>query len=622
MAALTLTVLLVLRITLAREPFAGWSLALGLASGALACLAVWILVSAAWSHAPARAIVEFDRVLLYGLVLTLTGSLANRVGDIAVLLRWAGGAFAAIALAGLVTRLFPSTFPITAGVLPERVGFPLTYWNAMGIACAHGLPARPAPHGERARAAGGARAGGGTAGADRRHAVLHVLPRSDLGRSRWAWSSTSGWPARAECSPRCRPRRCRRRWRSSSPTTRTSWPRWATPPPRPLRRRTASRSPWRPVRSSRRCCALAALPLDARLAAVRLPEARERALRRGLAAAALVVVVVGGLAAHVPQRIADAKATFERGQYLPYNADLRTRLTSAVDNGRIDDWRVDLDGFRTSPLHGTGAGTFALTWERDRPAPPVHIVDGHSLYLETLSEMGVPGLVFVVVTLATLLGAGLRRLRGPERHAYAAFVAAGTMLAVHAGIDWDWEMPALFAWLFGAGGVALAAREGERPAWELARIPRVAAGLAVLVLAITPWLILRSQAPLLAAQRDFAAGDCPAAVDAALTASERFGVRPEPWEVLGYCDARAGQYALATQAMNAAHDRDPGNWEYVYGQAIMAGVAGRDPRPDAVRALRLNPLEPLARTLVRDLARARTAARRRAVTRRAGIPFQ
>jgi cytochrome c-type biogenesis protein CcmH/NrfG len=182
-------------------------------------------------------------------------------------------------------------------------------------------------------------------------------------------------------------------------------------------------------------------------------------------------------------------------------------------------------------------------------------------------------------------------------------------------------MPALFVWLFGAGGVALAAREGERPAWELGRVARVAAGLAVLVLAITPWLILRSQGPLLAAQRDFAAGDCPAAVDAALSATERFGVRPEPWEVLGYCDARAGEYALAVRAMDAAHARDPRNWEYVYGQAIMAGVSGGDPRPLAAQALRLNPLEPLARTLVRRLARARTAARRREVARRAGIPY-
>jgi Flp pilus assembly protein TadD len=150
----------------------------------------------------------------------------------------------------------------------------------------------------------------------------------------------------------------------------------------------------------------------------------------------------------------------------------------------------------------------------------------------------------------------------------------------------------------------------------------VIAGLAVLVLAITPWLINASQGPLERAQEEFAANDCGAAIDDALTATERFGVRPEPWEVLGYCDARAGQYGLATRAMDAAHARDPRNWRYVYGQAIIAGVAGRDPRPAARAALRLDPLEPLARTLAHDLARARTAARRRQVARRAGIPSE
>jgi hypothetical protein len=291
-----------------------------------------------------------------------------------------------------------------------------------------------------------------------------------------------------------------------------------------------------------------------------------------------------------------------------------------VDNGRIDDWRVALDGFRESPLHGTGAGTYRLTWERLRPAPPVQINDGHSLYLETLSEMGVPGLGLIVLTLGALLAGGLRGLRGPERHASAALVATGAMLAVHAGVDWDWEMPALFVWLFGAGGVALAAREGRERIGELGRVPRVAAGLAVLVLAITPWLIFSSQGPLDRAQDELAANDCPAAIGDALTAAERLGVRPEPWEVLGYCDARLGQYALAVRAMDAAHARDPGNWRYAYGQAIVDGVAGRDPRPAARAALRRNPLEPLARTLVRDLRRARTAARRREVARRAGIP--
>ncbi len=77
---------------------------------------------------------------------------------------------------------------------------------------------------------------------------------------------------------------------------------------------------------------------------------------------------------------------------MTYSDDLRTRLTSAVDNGRIDNWRVALDGFKAQPFHGTGAGTYRITWDHDRPAPPVKVNDGHSLYLETMSEMGVVGL--------------------------------------------------------------------------------------------------------------------------------------------------------------------------------------------------------------------------------------
>ena len=123
----------------------------------------------------------------------------------------------------------------------------------------------------------------------------------------------------------------------------------------------------------------------------------------------------------------------------------------------------------------------------------MQINDGHSLYLETLSELGVVGLVLVVlVARRRSWSAGCCGCAGPSATRYGAFVAAGAMLAVHAGIDWDWEMPALFVWLFGAGrrGAGGAAR-ASGPAWELGRLPRVAAALAVLVLAITPWLILR-----------------------------------------------------------------------------------------------------------------------------------
>ena len=93
----------------------------------------------------------------------------------------------------------------------------------------------------------------------------------------------------------------------------------------------------------------------------------------------------------------------------------------------------------------------------------------------------------------TPLAVAVPRLRGPERHAYAAFLAAGGALLLHAGIDWDWEMPALFLWFFAASGVVLARRAGGAAAAP-ARLTRLLAGLACLALAMTPVLVLPQHA--------------------------------------------------------------------------------------------------------------------------------
>jgi hypothetical protein len=615
--ALAAALVLVVRITVARRPFSGWSPSLALASGALAGFAVWILASAAWSDAPARAVAECDRAVLYGLVLILTGTVAARRGDLAVALRWIAAAFVALALAGLVTRLWPGTFPISGGVLPERVAFPLTYWNAMGIACALGvvLTLHLTASGAEPRTVRVAAAA----------ALAPVAVTLYLTFSRGAiWALPVGLVLYALLA---QPRGLVTALAAVVPAVVAVKVAYGAEllADADYDASAAAASQGRHVGLVVAACAVAAallraaaLPLDTRIEAIRLP----RGSRPALAAGVILALVAGALAVGAPSRIADARRTFGEGRYYAGSSDLRDRLTSAVDNGRVDNWRVALDGFDSSPLHGAGAGTYRLTWELRRPAPPVQMNDGHSLYLETLSELGVVGLALLVAALGTLLVGGLRRLGGPERHAHAAFVAAGAMLALHAGVDWDWEMPALFVWLFGAGGVALAAREGAERWGEIGRTARVAAGIAVLVLALTPALMWRSQGPLERAWPAFQRNDCTAAIDASLDAIGRFGVRPEPWEVLGYCDARAGQYALAARAMDAARSRDPGNWRYAYGQAIVAGVSGRDPRPAAAEALRLNPLDPLARGLVRELAAARSPARRREITRRAGIPFE
>jgi hypothetical protein len=72
--------------------------------------------------------------------------------------------------------------------------------------------------------------------------------------------------------------------------------------------------------------------------------------------------------------------------------------------------------------------------------------------------------------------------------------------------------------------------------------------------------------------------------------------------------------------MSAAHDRDPDNWEYVYGLAVARAIDGQDPRPFAALAARLNPREPLAADFARRTKATTSRARWRAIAQRAPAP--
>ena len=120
-----------------------------------------------------------------------------------------------------------------------------------------------------------------------------------------------------------------------------------------------------------------------------------------------------------------------------------------------------------------------------------------------LGELGLVGLALLLVALGVPLVLAVMRLPGGERHAYAAFLAAALTLLVHAGVDWDWEMPAVFLWFFAASGVVVAAPVGRGRIAAPPRLGRVIAGLACLLLAVTPWVLLRSQAALESASAEF-----------------------------------------------------------------------------------------------------------------------
>ena len=591
------------------------------ACGALALFAAWQLVSSSWSDSSERALLEFDRTLLYLLVLAGVGSFAARDGDLATALRWVWLAMLAICVCSVATRLFPGSFSISLSPNAQRLDFPLTYWNALGaLAMLGGVLALhlSASSGE---------------GAVVRVAGAASLP---LFATTLYFTFSRGSIAVAAVGlvaylALARPRRLLTALVAAAPAV---WAVRVAYEAGALARSdyavtAAAREEGRHVALVLAGCVLVAavlriagLRLDARVERIRVSRQARMAIGAAAVVACVAVAVLALTAGNLVDRIDEQRKEFTSGAAVDTSEDARDRFASFGSNGRVEQWRVALDTFETAPWRGEGAGTYRLAWELRRPEPPLQIVDGHSLYLETLAELGIPGLVLLSVALAALLLAGVRRLRGPERHAAAAFVAAGLALLVHAGIDWDWEMPVLFAWFFATGAVAAAARGGAlRDAGPPTppRLGRVVAGLALLLVAVTPALVWSSQTALADAQRAFERHDCTRAIDRALDSADRLGVRAAPHAIVGYCDLRARQPGLAVAAMRRAEARDPDNWEYAYGLAIAQALAGQDPRAAARAAVRLNPLDPLAGDLERKLRRARPA-RWPSIAGRAQIP--
>jgi O-antigen ligase len=111
-----------------------------------------------------------------------------------------------------------------------------------------------------------------------------------------------------------------------------------------------------------------------------------------------------------------------------------------VSENRLRYWEIAWADFLDHPWVGSGSGTFGNYLLTHDPTAPFSRT-AHSLYLQSLAELGPLGLILVVAALAGPLAAlAISRRRDP----LVATAAAGyTAYVIHAGIDWDWEIPAV-----------------------------------------------------------------------------------------------------------------------------------------------------------------------------------
>jgi len=272
--------------------------------------------------------------------------------------------------------------------------------------------------------------------------------------------------------------------------------------------------------------------------------------------------------------------------------------------GRDEFWRVAGDAFGEDPVLGKGAGTYGFSWNQLREID-TKVLDAHSLYLEAFAELGLIGGLLVLALIGTLLWTGVAAWRGasgPRKELNAVLLAACVAFAVGAAIDWFWEIAAVGAIFFCASGALVAARCNQLALARTARKGKDEGrnfGLTVGGLAVAWIAALALVGPLLvdreidSSNAALAEGNVPSAVDHADTARSIEPWAASPYVQLGLLAESQGDYATASDRLGEAIDREEGNWQLYYLRARIEHRAGEGDAAaaDLAEAKRLNPRE-------------------------------
>jgi O-antigen ligase len=248
---------------------------------------------------------------------------------------------------------------------------------------------------------------------------------------------------------------------------------------------------------------------------------------------------------------------------------------------RAQYWRVARRAFEQHPLLGSGAGTFDEQWLRYRGSG-VSVRDAHSLYLETVSELGVVGLVLLVAVLALPIVVS-RRARDPLT---TACLAAYSAFLVHAAFEWDWEMPVVTVSGLLLASVLVRSR-ASAPEIALGSLARFAAAAAVAVVAAFAVVTLVGNTDVVAAERLMARGDVQGAAAHANRARQLLPWASEPWLVIADTRARSLDEAGARASLRAAIARDGADWALWF--RLAAASRGNERDVALRRAIALNP---------------------------------
>ncbi len=572
--------------------------------GLLAAFALLTLASTTWATSAERAFADFDRASLYLGVFAVV-VLAGRRSDLA---RWSDGvaiATTGIAILALTSRLLPdlvssSDFRVLLPAAYSRLSYPLGYWNALAILIGIGVPLvlRSALAASSLVIRGLSLAAVPPTAA----AIYFTSSRGGVATAILALLVFVAFTSRrvdALVALLC-----------AAPGTGFAIAIL-------LGSHELVNDPASSTAESQRASAallvgVAALVTGVLYAAVcgRWPVVHlPRIAGRIMAAAAIGLLVVGVAAARPLDRI----RTFKEPPPVlvaSKNQDyVQAHLLSGNGSGRWQFWRSAVKEFESRPFFGRGGGSYEAWWA-EHGTLNAYVRNAHSLYFETLGELGAAGFLLLCGAFAVGLIAALRRiLRAAEgeRLTVAALAAAFAGYVVAAGIDWIWELTAvsvvgfvLLGLLVGpasAFGRPRLVREEEREAPSRSR--SFGLGIGVVVVA---WLLICAHAiPLLSSikirdsQSAAAAGNPTGAVDDALAARNIQPWAATPYLQLALVTEEAGALPIARRWIDEAIKRDRTDWRLWLVAARLETNSGniRAARRSLAHARQLNPRSPL-----------------------------
>jgi hypothetical protein len=266
-------------------------------------------------------------------------------------------------------------------------------------------------------------------------------------------------------------------------------------------------------------------------------------------------------------------------------------LLASSGSGRWQFWSAAVSQFRAHPLNGGGAGSWQAWWLQ-HGSLPVQSEFAHSLYLESLAELGIVGLLLIGGAVLVASVGAVRSARLLQSGEIAAAAACGIAFFAAAAYDWVWQLAGIAIVGVGMLGFALGALPAERAtAWGRFGALRPVIALLAVAAIVPQYVVLASGTHLRNSHDAFNVGDGARARSEALAAKAIEPWAASPYLQLGFVAQAEHHYPEAVRWGQEAISRARNDWGVWAAQASFETSAGNIPaaRRALAEARRLNP---------------------------------